>query len=202
MDVTPRQAGLAYKNGHARNLGSDRDLPYNLTMRRNYYVDFEIAMELRWNLIRAARMDFYISADVPETMQMLSFEELKRLFEELCARPFRCRPVYLEGVWGGYYIHRLRNLPKEMRNCAWVFDMIPLEVSIVAKTPDYEFEAPFFTFVQVMGETDVYKRQQLHELPAVHHFQRSAGFAALPSVCARRGRSQRAERFGQPRCAG
>ena len=153
MDVTPRQAVLAYKNGHARNLGSDRDLPYNLTMRRNYYVDFEIAMELRWNLIRAARMDFYISADVPETMQMLSFEELKRLFEELCARPFRCRPVYLEGVWGGYYIHRLRNLPKEMRNCAWVFDMIPLEVSIVAKTPDYEFEAPFFTFVQVMGET-------------------------------------------------
>lgn len=153
MDVTPRSAVLAYKNGHARNLGSDQDLPYNLTMRRNYYVDFETAMEQRWDLIRQELMDYYISADVPEKMQMLSFTELKILFEELCARPFRCRPVYLEGVWGGYYIHRLRSLPKEMRNCAWVFDMIPLEVSIVAKTADYEFEAPFFTFVQVMGET-------------------------------------------------
>ena len=30
--------------------------------------------------------------------------------------------------------------------------MIPLEVSIVAKTDDYEFEAPFFTFVQATGE--------------------------------------------------
>lgn len=153
MDVTPRTAVLAYKFGHARNLGSERDLPYNLTMRRNYYVDFETAMEQRWNLIRNGRMDFYISADEPEKMMMVSFGELKALFDELCARPFRCRPVYLEGVWGGYYIHRLRKLPKEMRNCAWVFDMIPLEVSIVAKTPDYEFEAPFFTFVQVMGET-------------------------------------------------
>ena len=152
MDVTPRTAVLAYKNGHARNLGSERDLPYNLTMRRNYYVDFETAMEQRWNLIRAKKMDYYISADIPEQMMMVSFEELLKLFNELCERPFRCRPVYLEGVWGGYYIHRLRHLPKEMRNCAWVFDMIPLEVSIVAKTADYEFEAPFFTFVQAMGE--------------------------------------------------
>ncbi len=39
-----------------------------------------------------------------------------------------------------------------MRNCAWVFDMIPMEVSIVAKIGDNEFEAPFFTFVQTMGE--------------------------------------------------
>lgn len=152
MDVTPRTAVLAYKNGHARNLGSERDLPYNLTMRRNYYVDFETAMEQRWNLIRAKKMDYYISADIPEQMMMVSFEELLKLFNELCERPLRCRPVYLEGVWGGYYIHRLRHLPKEMRNCAWVFDMIPLEVSIVAKTADYEFEAPFFTFVQAMGE--------------------------------------------------
>lgn len=152
MDVTPRTAVLAYKNGHVRNIGALKDLPYSQTMRRNYYVDFEIAIEARWELIRSGRLDWYISADVPESMQMLSFSDLNALFEELVERPFRCRPVYLEGVWGGYYIHRLRNLPKEMRNCAWVFDMIPMEVSIVAKTDSYEFEAPFFTFVQAMGE--------------------------------------------------
>ena len=152
MDVTPRTAVLAYKNGFARNIGALTDLPYGQTMRRNYYVDFEIAIEARWELIKSGKLDWYISADVPQSMQMLSFSDLNALFEELVERPFRCRPVYLEGVWGGYYIHRLRNLPKEMRNCAWVFDMIPMEVSIVAKTDSYEFEAPFFTFVQAMGE--------------------------------------------------
>ncbi len=152
MDVTPRTAVLAYKFGHARNIGADGDLPFNLTMRRNYYVDFETAVDVRWGLIKAGKLDYYVSADEPDQMQMVTFAELKTLFDELCGQPFRCRPVYLEGVWGGYYIHRLRHLPKEMRNCAWVFDMIPMEVSIVAKAADYEFESPFFTFVQVMGE--------------------------------------------------
>ena len=28
---------------------------------------------------------------------------------------------------------KLRNLPKQMRNCAWVFDFIPMEVSVVVE---------------------------------------------------------------------
>ena len=152
MDITPRNAALSFKNGHARNLGSDEDLPYSLLMRRNYYVDFEIAVDTRWSLIKEGALDLYITADVPEDMQLVTFDDLKTLFGEICEKPFRCRPVYLEGVWGGFYIHRLRHLPKEMRNCAWIFDMIPMEVSIVAKIGEDEFEAPFFTFVQTMGE--------------------------------------------------
>ena len=152
LDVTPRTAVLNCKNGKNRNIGLTEELPYNMMMRRNYYVDFETAMEQRWNMMRKGNLDYYITADVPEKMMMLPFGNLIELFEALNAKPFRCRPVYLEGVWGGQFVHRLRNLPKEMRNCAWVFDMIPLEVSIVAKMGDLEFEAPFFTFVQAMGE--------------------------------------------------
>ena len=152
VDITPRTAALNFKHGHVRNVGACEDLPYGLLMRRNYYVDFENALDVRWELIRSEKLDFYITADDPEKMQMVSFADLKVLFEELCERPFRCRPVYLEGVWGGFYIHKQRHLPKEMKNCAWVFDMIPMEVSIVAKLGEQEFEAPFFTFVQTMGE--------------------------------------------------
>ena len=152
MEVTPRTAVLNCKYGKNRNIGLTEELPYPLMMRRNYYVDFETAMEQRWNMIRNGKIDYYITADEPENMSMLPFGALMDLFGELCSRPFRCRPVYLEGVWGGHYVKRLRKLPKEMRNCAWVFDMIPLEVSIVALLDNQEFEVPFFTFVQAMGE--------------------------------------------------
>lgn len=152
LDVTPRTAVLNCKNGKNLNIGATEQLPYSLMMRRNYYVDFEIAMEQRWNMMKKQKLDYYITADEPTDMKMLPFASLIDLFDELCSRPFRCRPVYLEGVWGGYYVHKLRNLPKEMRNCAWVFDMIPLEVSLVAKLETCEFEVPFFTFVQAMGE--------------------------------------------------
>ena len=152
IDVTPRTAVLNCKNGKNLNIGATEQLPYSLMMRRNYYVDFEIAMEQRWNMMKKQKLDYYITADEPTDMKMLPFDCLIELFDELCSRPFRCRPVYLEGVWGGYYVHKLRNLPKEMRNCAWVFDMIPLEVSLVANLETCEFEVPFFTFVQAMGE--------------------------------------------------
>ena len=151
MDVTPRTSVLNCKNGKNRNIGLTEELPYGLMMRRNYYVDFETAMDQRWNMMRNRKIDYYITADEPSEMSMITFDALLDLFREINRRPFRCRPVYLEGVWGGFYIHHLRKLPKEMRNCAWIFDMIPLEVSLAAKIGDGEFEVPFFTFVQAMG---------------------------------------------------
>ncbi len=153
VDITPKQAVLNFKNGLAVNIGRETALPYAEMMRRNYYVDFEVAIEQRWALIRAGKIDWYITASEPAQMTLLPFTALTRLFGEVARRPFRCRPVYLEGVWGGYYIKRLRNLPDEMRNCAWVFDMIPMEVSLAMVVGGMEIETPFFTFVMAMGET-------------------------------------------------
>lgn len=152
MDITPRQAALNFKYGKATNLGCVESLPYAAMMRRNYYVDFEVALDLRWQLLRKATLDRYITADNPDAMILLDFAALAELFDALRSKPFRCRPVYLEGVWGGFYFKRLRNLPEAMRNCAWVFDMIPLEVSLAAVVDGQEIEVPFFTFVQQQGE--------------------------------------------------
>ena len=66
VDVTPRTAALNFKYGHVRNVGGGKDLPYSLLMRRNYYVDFENAIALRWQLIRDENIQYYITADVPE----------------------------------------------------------------------------------------------------------------------------------------
>ncbi len=152
MDITPKQAALNFKHGRAKNLGAPAALPYGLMMRRNYYIDFEAAVELRWHLMKTGELDYYITADAPTDLRMLPFDQLKELFDELIKRPLRCRPVYLEGVWGGFHMKKLRNLPAEMKNCAWIFDMIPMEVSLAATFDGQEFEVPFFTFVQMQGK--------------------------------------------------
>ena len=152
VDITPRTAALNYKYGKAHNFGEPAALPFGAMMRRNYYVDFELAVELRWTLIRQGALDWYMTADDMGHPSLLPYGELCEMFDELRAKPLRCRPVYLEGVWGGFYIKRLRNLPREMKNCAWVFDMIPMEVSLAAVWPGHEIEVPFFTFVQQQGE--------------------------------------------------
>jgi mannose-6-phosphate isomerase class I len=109
-------------------------------------------MSLRGKLIRNNLINFYITGDDPDKMQLLPVTKMKELFEVMITYPLRCRPVYLEGVWGGFYVKKLRNLPKEMKNCAWVFDLIPMEVSIVADLQDMQLEFPFYCFVQTIGE--------------------------------------------------
>lgn len=70
-DVTPKQAVLNIKKGSYRNYGSDETLPFKATMRRCYYVDFELAFSLRCRLLAGKKLDYYICADAPDTLQMM-----------------------------------------------------------------------------------------------------------------------------------
>lgn len=151
IDVTQKRTILNIRSGAATNLGSTRQLPVSQIIRRSYYVDFEVAAKLRGELLRGDELDYYLTGDHAEKIQLLPVSTLKALFETMVSYPLRCRPVYIEGVWGGFYVKRLRNLPEEMRNCAWVFDLIPMEVSIVADLEALQVEFPFYCFVQIMG---------------------------------------------------
>jgi mannose-6-phosphate isomerase class I len=147
FDVTPKQAVLRVKNGSYKNLGDESARPFKVTMRRCYYYDFELAMHLRAKLLKEDLIDFYIASDNPKNIQLVPRQAFNAICSSLVNYPFRCKPVYLEGVWGGYYIQKLRDLPTAMKNCAWIFDLIPLEVSLLVEAGKNIVEIPFFTFV-------------------------------------------------------
>ena len=153
LDVTPKRAILRAKAGEYANIGDKSARPVKAMLRRCYYVDFEVAGYLRWELLKKDLIDFYVASDDPEAVKMLPRGAFNRIMSGLVKQPFRCRPVYIEGVWGGHYVTRLRNLPKSMKNCAWVFDLIPLEVSVVVETEGHTIEFPYFTFVQKEGDS-------------------------------------------------
>lgn len=152
FDVTPKESILRIRRGQYANLGDRTARPANQVIRRCYYADFEMAVHLRGELLREGLLDYYMASDRPDHLQMIPREALNEVLGSLARYPFRCKPVYLEGVWGGTYVKKLRNLPDAMRNCAWVFDLIPMEVSIVVEAGAERLEFPFFTFVQREGE--------------------------------------------------
>ena len=87
-------------------------------------------------------------------------------FADVCTQlvqyPFRAKPCYLEGVWGGTYMKKLRGLPAQMRNAAWVFDFIPMEVSVLVEAGAELLDINYCTFVhregvRLMGEDCVRK---------------------------------------------
>ncbi len=151
VDITPIKAVLNAKAGKTKNIGDKKARTFKHLMRRCYYVDFELSMSLRGELLNDG-LDFYVQGDDPSNLQLVPMEALDAIFDSLTTYPLRCKPVYLEGIWGGHYVAKIRNLPKEMKNCAWVFDMIPLEVSVVTIQNDKKVEFPFFAFVQARGE--------------------------------------------------
>lgn len=151
-DITPKQAVLNVKKGGYLNYGVDEPLPFKIAMRRNYYFDFDLSFSLRKKLLETDGFDLYIAADDPENLKAMPFATMKALLTRATDYPFRCRPVYLEGVWGGYFTMKERNLPKEMKNAAWIFDLIPMEVSTVLEIDGLELEFPYYTLIGANGE--------------------------------------------------
>lgn len=152
FDVTPKEVVLRAKKGMFANLGDLIARPIKTMLRRCYYIDFEVAGHLRWELIKDNAIDYYIASNDLNKLQLIPKESFSSITSALAKCPLRCKPVYIEGVWGGHYIKKLRNLPDTMVNAAWVFDLIPLEVSVVVEAGKQLLEFPFFTFVQKEGE--------------------------------------------------
>ncbi len=150
-DVTPKRVMLRVRDGLFKNLGDLTARPRKELIRRCYYVDFEVAARLRWDLIKSSAIDYYVVSDHPMDLKLITRTALNSIMSALVNYPMRCKPVYLEGIWGGQFIKKHRNLPVAMRNCAWVFDLIPLEVSIEVEVGSNRLEFPFFTFVQKEG---------------------------------------------------
>ena len=162
FDITPMNSMLRIRAGEYANLGKKHTGIINRTIRRCYYCDFENAVQLRKELFATGGLDWYVLDNDRANLQMMPFSA----FEDICATlvkyPFRAKPCYLEGVWGGSYMKNLRKLPEEMRNAAWVFDFIPMEVSVVVEAGAEKLDINYCSFVHkeginLMGETCVKK---------------------------------------------
>ena len=202
LDVTPLETTLRIREHKVRNFGDTEKkctLPY--IFRRMYYYDYEIAMLHRQRLIRNDGVAYYIDDNMCDRMKMLPLDALKAVFRIQVQSPFRCTPVYLEGVWGGTFVKQLRHLPDDMRNCAWVFDMIPNEVSLQIKVGKDTFNIPFSTFFKqeaeaLMGAESVARFG--HVFPIRFNYDDTYGGSGNMSIQVHPPKAYNAEHFGEP----
>ena len=162
LDITPMNSMLRIRAGEYANLGKKHTGIINRTIRRCYYCDFENAVQLRKELFAGGELDWYFLDNDRNHLQMMPFASFADICAQLVKYPFRARPCYLEGVWGGSYMKNLRKLPEKMRNAAWVFDFIPMEVSVLVQAGQEQLDINYCSFVHkegvnLMGETCVRK---------------------------------------------
>lgn len=153
IDISPKSAAIRAREGKFMNIGDSKPRPFSALMRRNYYVDFEVVIHQRKKLLNENLVDFYVDGNKDDEYKLMQLQSLKEMLQTLAKYPFRCKPVYLEGIWGGEYIRKIRNIPMDIsKNIAWIFEFIPMEVSIVVEVNSCYFELPFATFLNLQAK--------------------------------------------------
>ena len=102
------------------------------------------------------KMNYYVLLEeTPKIMDRKFFEDVNN---ELASKPFKLKPLYIQGPWGGQWIKKIRKLGNDYKVCAWAFEAVTMDMGLLVNVNDIlNFELPFSTFLamekeKIMGE--------------------------------------------------
>ncbi len=144
----PKRHGLAaIRQGRTPNLGQPVGQPG--TEQRLFFVDWPVVDRHKQSL--AKRIDRYLDLSDARSPRSLDGETLRRSLHELAGRPFRTRPTYLPGPWGGQWLRRVLGISTDDPNLAWSYELITPESGILLGADD-PVEVGFELLMAEQGE--------------------------------------------------
>jgi mannose-6-phosphate isomerase class I len=144
--------------GHRQEL-----LNFGLNWNRDAVEKYKIALFVEWPILETYRkqtleqMDYYVDLNQPKNPVMASVPALRHMISDIAKSPLRVKPFYAPGVWGGQFLKQLADLPEDWVNCAWSFEPIAPENSILLEYEGKQIEIPFLLVMQnehttILGE--------------------------------------------------
>jgi mannose-6-phosphate isomerase class I len=126
-DLPKRLALDAVQRGRAGNVGQ---APGELgSERRLLFVDWPMLDRLKQELV--GRLDRYIDLSDPNVPRSVEGDALRGSLAALAVRPFRTRPTFLPGPWGGQWLRRVLGVATDAPNLAWSYELITPESGIL-----------------------------------------------------------------------
>jgi mannose-6-phosphate isomerase class I len=143
------------------NLGANNaDASARELYKRAFFIDWRAADRVRQEIFET--IDFFLDTNIPENPRMIAGELYREGLIKTCARPFRVVPFFDPGPWGGEWMRRHFDLPKEPPNFAWCFDCVPEENSLRLGFGSRSVELPALTLVHQHPEellgAEIYER--------------------------------------------
>lgn len=134
--------------------------------KKLYYVDMQVNDKHRNRLLK--QIDYYIDGNDLLNPILLSAQTLQKITTELASRPFRLKYLYEPGPWGGQWLKDIRKLPRQWVNCAWSYEVIAAEMSLLVNFKGTTVDLPWTTFLylqykNILGQ--VSKRRFRGEFP-------------------------------------
>jgi mannose-6-phosphate isomerase len=120
---------------------SEDALPAYFSTRRFYYVDYPVLDKHRKRLL--PKVGYYIDGNLLNTPKLLPGNVFHQILDLVTSGPVKPKPYYDPSPWGGQWLKRIRKLPRKMVNCAWSYDLIEPETSVLVAIGKTYLEIPF-----------------------------------------------------------
>jgi mannose-6-phosphate isomerase class I len=118
------------------------DLPKRLHRskdpRRMHYVDWPLEERHRQALL--PRIDWYVDLTEPLEPVAIAGAALRSSLGALAMRPFRTRPVFLPGPWGGQWLRETLRIETHEPNLAWSYELIAPEAGVLLADLELSFD--------------------------------------------------------------
>ena len=130
VDLPKNELQFRMAAGSAKNLGVEQPLESRLAYKRCYFIEWPILDKARADM--TGEMDWIVDEQRIDEYTFMSGEALRGALTAMSKTPFRVRPWFAPGVWGGTFLRdNIEGLNKKEKNIAWSYELMAYENGIL-----------------------------------------------------------------------
>jgi len=142
VDLPKSEVQFRSRAGSINNLGVLLPTDPKTTYKRFYFFDWPVLNRHKKAIIR--QVDWFLDEQRPDQPSAIRGDTLREAFDQLSHGVFRVRPWFESGPWGGQWIkRRIPQLPQNVINYAWSFELITPENGLLFDDGQHLLEVSF-----------------------------------------------------------
>jgi mannose-6-phosphate isomerase class I len=142
IDVSKEQIQASFREGKLDNWGASGEAEtFGSFYKRAYFVEWQALNRQKERLL--PRLDLFIDLNDATNPIFISGDDFRLTLDDLSRTPFRPRPWFAPGPWGGQFMKNHMGLNPAEPNFAWSFELIAPENGVLISDKEHQLE---FTF--------------------------------------------------------
>ncbi len=142
VDVPKNEIQYRMRAGSVKNIGSNLVVANTQLYKRFFFVDWPVLNKHKERLL--PQLNYIVDEQRMDEITWMEGKDFRNSLQKILAQPFRARPWFEAGIWGGQWIKKhFQDLNQSEINYAWSFELITPENGIVIEGIQQLLEVSF-----------------------------------------------------------